>query len=255
MCIRDRVYTISFLLLAAGTLFLFLAGIPGGKYLWHPANALKTPSPVEQILPTERSIPDLILLGAREEVKRKTRYDAAYQAISYPGGDVDPEQGACTDVIIRALRFADVYKRQAKAVSLYAIIIAAIASSSAIAYLYTWSLLGRVDLVDALWATISFTVFALLYGTITFALSAVVKSPMQAGGLTVLIFFLSGILNLLVSETGIRDFYPNTLLSEMALLACGQSTPGDAAIPLAVTLGLSAAILLLAGLRFQKIEL
>ncbi|MGB4331333.1 MAG: ABC transporter permease subunit [Dethiobacteria bacterium] len=143
----------------------------------------------------------------------------------------------------------------AKAVSLYAIIIAAIASSSAIAYLYTWSLLGRVDLVDALWATISFTVFALLYGTITFALSAVVKSPMQAGGLTILIFFLSGILNLLVSETGIRDFYPNTLLSEMALLACGQSTPGDAAIPLAVTLGLSAAILLLAGLRFQKIEL
>jgi len=70
-----------------------------------------------------------------------------------------------------------------------------------------------------------------------------------------LIFFLSGILNLLVSETGIRDFYPNTLLSEMALLACGQSTPGDAAIPLAVTLGLSAAILLLAGLRFQKMEL
>jgi len=65
----------------------------------------------------------------------------------------------------------------AKAVSLYAIIIAAVASSSAIAYLYTWSLLGRVDLVDALWATISFTVFALLYGTITFALSAVVKSP------------------------------------------------------------------------------
>lgn len=103
---RGKVYTISFLLLAAGTLFLFLAGIPGGKYLWHPANALKTPSPVEQILPTERSIPDLILLGAREEVKRKTRYDAAYQAISYPGGDVDPEQGACTDVIIRALRFA-----------------------------------------------------------------------------------------------------------------------------------------------------
>lgn len=71
-----------------------------------PGSAFYEPSPVEKIPPAERSIPDLILLGAREEVKRKTRYDAAYQVIGYPGGDVDPAQGACTDVIIRALRAA-----------------------------------------------------------------------------------------------------------------------------------------------------
>jgi uncharacterized protein YijF (DUF1287 family) len=35
-----------------------------------------------------------------------TRYDARYQVIAYPGGDVDDNRGACTDVVIRALRAA-----------------------------------------------------------------------------------------------------------------------------------------------------
>ena len=34
------------------------------------------------------------------------RYDARYVALAYPGGDVRPDRGACTDVIIRALRNA-----------------------------------------------------------------------------------------------------------------------------------------------------
>lgn len=33
-----------------------------------------------------------------------TIYDAAYKPISYPGGDVDKTKGACTDVVVRALR-------------------------------------------------------------------------------------------------------------------------------------------------------
>lgn len=74
--------------------------------MWYPGKESRGLSPVEKTPPAERTIYDLILLGAREEAKKKTRYDAAYQAISYPEGDVDPERGACTDVIIRALRFA-----------------------------------------------------------------------------------------------------------------------------------------------------
>lgn len=35
-----------------------------------------------------------------------TRYDASYEMISYPGGDVAKSRGACTDVIIRSLRQA-----------------------------------------------------------------------------------------------------------------------------------------------------
>jgi len=64
------------------------------------------PSPVETIPASQRAAADWIVIGAREEVKKGTRYDASYQVISYPGGDVSPDRGACTDVVIRALRWA-----------------------------------------------------------------------------------------------------------------------------------------------------
>jgi uncharacterized protein YijF (DUF1287 family) len=64
------------------------------------------PSPVEQIPEEQLNVYDRILLGARAEVKKGVRYDASYQALDYPGGDVEPGRGACTDVIIRALRHA-----------------------------------------------------------------------------------------------------------------------------------------------------
>lgn len=65
-------------------------------------------SPVEKIPAGQLSTPDLILLGARKEVTNATRYDASYQNISYPGGDVSSDVGACTDVIIRAYRNAGI---------------------------------------------------------------------------------------------------------------------------------------------------
>lgn len=63
-------------------------------------------SPVEKIPPDQRKAPDLIVLGARQEVSRGTVYDASYQQLAYPGGDVPLGQGACTDVVIRAMRNA-----------------------------------------------------------------------------------------------------------------------------------------------------
>lgn len=65
-------------------------------------------SPVEEIPPEQRTTADLILLGARREAENKTSYDASYQVIDYPGGDVHPDYGACTDVIIRAYRHAGI---------------------------------------------------------------------------------------------------------------------------------------------------
>jgi uncharacterized protein YijF (DUF1287 family) len=70
------------------------------------------PSPVELIPADELVAADLILLGARQEVKNKTRYDAAYAAMSYPGGDVPADRGACTDVVIRAFRHAGIDLQQ-----------------------------------------------------------------------------------------------------------------------------------------------
>jgi uncharacterized protein len=45
-----------------------------------------------------------IVAGARTQIG--TVYDSAYVPISYPGGDVPSDRGACSDVIVRALRNA-----------------------------------------------------------------------------------------------------------------------------------------------------
>lgn len=47
-----------------------------------------------------------IVEGARLQLQNPARYDASYRSIKYPGGDVKPDRGACTDVVIRALRHA-----------------------------------------------------------------------------------------------------------------------------------------------------
>lgn len=63
-------------------------------------------SSVYQVPITERSFADWIVVGAKEEVIKRVKYDAGYYQISYPLGDVDPQIGACTDLVIRALRRA-----------------------------------------------------------------------------------------------------------------------------------------------------
>ena len=44
--------------------------------------------------------------GARAQLVHPARYDGSYKKIPYPLGDVDPQRGACTDVVIRAFRNA-----------------------------------------------------------------------------------------------------------------------------------------------------
>lgn len=53
-----------------------------------------------------KSSADLILEGARFEAENQVQYDASYIVLSFPGGDVPSNIGACTDVVIRALRNA-----------------------------------------------------------------------------------------------------------------------------------------------------
>jgi hypothetical protein len=47
-----------------------------------------------------------LIAAARAQIGVTTRYDAAYTALPFPGGDVPRERGTCTDVIIRAYREA-----------------------------------------------------------------------------------------------------------------------------------------------------
>lgn len=60
-----------------------------------------TPVSAPPRTPAER-----IVRGARIEAEHGALYDARYARISYPGGDVPPDRGACTDVVIRSLRHA-----------------------------------------------------------------------------------------------------------------------------------------------------
>ena len=56
-----------------------------------------TPSPAERVV-----------ARAREEVARGVSYDPGYFAMKYPGGDLDPSLGVCTDVVIRGYRAAGI---------------------------------------------------------------------------------------------------------------------------------------------------
>lgn len=47
-----------------------------------------------------------LIAAARAQVGVTLRYDAAYSALPFPGGDVPRERGVCTDVVIRAYRDA-----------------------------------------------------------------------------------------------------------------------------------------------------
>lgn len=42
--------------------------------------------------------------AAETQVGVTTSYDPAYVKLKYPGGDVEPDRGVCTDVVVRAFR-------------------------------------------------------------------------------------------------------------------------------------------------------
>lgn len=72
--------------------------------------AVKPLKPPEQQTETRalppNSSPDLKLAidGAVDQIGKTTSYDASYQKIEYPNGDVPIETGVCSDVIVRAFR-------------------------------------------------------------------------------------------------------------------------------------------------------
>ena len=49
-----------------------------------------------------------LIRDARSQIGVTTRYDASYQRLEYPNGDVPISGGVCTDVVIRALRLQSI---------------------------------------------------------------------------------------------------------------------------------------------------
>jgi len=48
--------------------------------------------------------PAALVAAARSQVGVTLSYDPRYERLAYPGGDVPPERGVCTDVVVRAYR-------------------------------------------------------------------------------------------------------------------------------------------------------
>jgi uncharacterized protein len=85
--------------------------MPRGKNLWLAILALATAAilaaqPSHQISPAESQKQFLhkFAAAAVERTHHVVRYDPGYVRIAYPGGDVPPETGVCTDEVIRAYR-------------------------------------------------------------------------------------------------------------------------------------------------------
>ena len=55
-----------------------------------------------------RGVAERILEGAERQVGVTVVYDGSYRRLAYPGGDVPPERGVCTDVVVRAFRNAGI---------------------------------------------------------------------------------------------------------------------------------------------------
>lgn len=93
--------------LVISVLMLALLAAACGGTSFDPAHR----SSVEQTSFDRPALPDLhpepvrlLLESAREQLRVTTGYTQDYRVIAYPNGDLPPETGACTDVVIRALR-------------------------------------------------------------------------------------------------------------------------------------------------------
>ena len=67
----------------------------------HPLPRVQTPT-VDAAQPAVPADPPVV--AARQQIGVCVSYDSRYRSMSYPGGDVEPSTGVCTDVVIRALR-------------------------------------------------------------------------------------------------------------------------------------------------------
>lgn len=100
--------------LKAKTLFavvLLVSSLSCHKPQW----VLRTPAATEPPLIVTKPLADnasprltQIIASAIEQTTVTTGYDPAYVGIEYPNGDVAPETGVCSDVVVRAFRKAGI---------------------------------------------------------------------------------------------------------------------------------------------------
>lgn len=86
---------------------LGLVAVLAAPVVWQGATAGPIPADAAQTdaIPADSAAADMIR-AALGQVGVTTVYDPSYVALKFPGGDVPPDRGVCTDVLVRALRVA-----------------------------------------------------------------------------------------------------------------------------------------------------
>ena len=90
--------------------FIALLAVPGCQQQHVVRQAPPEPLPTLSEVVPENASPQLtaFLASAAEQTKVTTGYDPSYVALKYPGGDVPPETGVCSDVLVRSFRKAGI---------------------------------------------------------------------------------------------------------------------------------------------------
>lgn len=103
--------------LAAFTVIAIVLGVVLGFAVINPRGFKKVaryaPQAVRSVIPNgipRVAVTDPIASKMVEDAKKQlgTTYDASYEVISYPNGDVARSHGACTDVVVRSMRAAKI---------------------------------------------------------------------------------------------------------------------------------------------------
>lgn len=98
--------------LLLGVLTLGLMAVAGGELSRLLRIGQEAVAQVQRPVPQDGPLLDAteearaLIRAAERQVGKVTIYDPAYVTLDFPGGDVAPERGVCTDVLIRALRVA-----------------------------------------------------------------------------------------------------------------------------------------------------
>lgn len=142
----------------------------------------------------------------------------------------------------------------AKIVVLVAMIAGGVIGSSAVAYLYTWSLLGMVDITGALLTTAAVTAYILLLAAFTFAGSAVLPNSAGAAGVGIGAMVVIALLRYPTQATPIAKYMPYSLADKIP--AAINMAPGavDVLYAVAASLVISTIVFWFAISRFKRLN-
>lgn len=96
-------------------ILLIAAALFFSNSLYHNGKAISWLKDVTSSKPKRDHTDDFfyrLAYSAEDIVDSSIIYDGSYQQIAYPGGDVSPKRGVCSDVVVRAYRQQDIDLQQ-----------------------------------------------------------------------------------------------------------------------------------------------